>query len=146
MNLSVVMCHLSFPNLFPGWHSCQLPRRPYLNSWIFANGHCRYCQRFLHPVRVIGFLKCFIIIVITRAMFITIKNIVITRSIMIIPGNFLIIPRYSENSPNYSGIFSDSFPHLLCSKLCRHNRRMPIWNTHQIKYEMHTSDIFQNDI
>ena len=45
--------------------------------------------------------------------------------IIIIPGNFPIIPGYSENLPDYSGIFPDSFPHLLCSKLCRLNRRMP---------------------
>ena len=48
-----------------------------------------------------------------------------TPFIMIIPGNFPTIPGYSENLPDYSRIFPDSFNHLLCSKLCRHNRRMP---------------------
>ena len=48
-----------------------------------------------------------------------------TSFIMIIPGNFLTIPGYSENLPDYSRIFPDSFNHLLCSKLCQHNRRMP---------------------
>ena len=45
-----------------------------------------------------------------------------TLPIIIIPENFPIIPRYL---PDYSGIFPDSFPHLLCLKLCRHNRPMP---------------------
>ena len=49
-------------------------------------------------------------------------------SVIIIPGNFLIIPGYSENLPNYSWIFPDSFPHPLCLKLYWHNRRMPrLW-------------------
>ena len=48
-----------------------------------------------------------------------------TLSSIIIPENFPIIPRYSENLPDYSGIFSDSFLHLLYSKLCWHNRLMP---------------------
>ena len=50
-----------------------------------------------------------------------------TPFIMIIPGNFPTIPGYSENLPDYSRIFPDFFNHLLCSKLCRHNRRMPIF-------------------
>ena len=49
-----------------------------------------------------------------------------TPFIMIIPGNFPTGPGYSENLPDYSRIFPDSFNHLLCSKLCRHKRRMPI--------------------
>ena len=48
-----------------------------------------------------------------------------TLSVKIIPENFPIIPGYSKNLPNYSGIFPDSFPYLLCSKLCRHNGLMP---------------------
>ena len=38
---------------------------------------------------------------------------------MIIPP---IIPRYSENLPDYYGILPDSFDHLLWLKLCWHNR------------------------
>ena len=48
-----------------------------------------------------------------------------TLSIIIIPENLPIIPGYSENLPDNSRIFLDSFPHLLCLKLCRHNRLMP---------------------
>ena len=45
------------------------------------------------------------------------------RIVIILPT----IPGYSENLPDYSRIFPDSFNHLLCSKLCRHNRRMPMF-------------------
>ena len=55
-----------------------------------------------------------------------------TLSVIIIPENFPIIPRYSENLPDYSGIFPDSFPHLLCSKLFRHNTTCNTMHMHVI--------------
>ena len=42
--------------------------------------------------------------------------------------------RISENLPDYSRIFPDSFNHLLCSKLCRHNRRMPTYYAYFFTY------------
>ena len=79
---------------------------------------------------MISFLKCLLIktiIVITHTMLIM-QNFN-TLSIIIIPENFPIIPGYSENLPDIFRNIPDSFPHLLCLKLCWHNRLMPKFNS-----------------
>ena len=124
MNLSVVVYHRLLPYVLPSWHGCHWAAAASV-SILDQLDLCKWAPPMLQTIST-SMSSCFIIesiIVLTCTMFITIKNVVQCTVHYHYSRKF---PRYPENLPDYSGIFPDSFPHLLCSKLWRHNRLMPI--------------------